>query len=394
MLAFAATVAFAWWFKARCVYHHWDGYQYDNYCYSDVEAVYVLREFSEGVFPYVHSFIEYPIVTGVYVWTVAAIAGSKVAYIHWNAAFMTVAAAATLATMVKWQGWRPRVLLWAMAPPLAWYAFYNWEMLAIALSTAGLYAFHRGRVATGGALVAAGAMAKIYPAVFLPMMGLALLQDEEGLGRKGWRFGLAAVGTLVAINLPFAVLNRPLWAETYTFHLERHPNLESIWFIIGDLGRRWDLGYVPDHLADTWAGPLGLILLLGGLGLFGTLVRRGRLDWLTACLGVLALFMATNKVQNLQYTLWIVPLLPLLAVPGRRVAALFIADGLTFWALFRYFQGDNGADPFSLVALCVVLRFLSVVWVLVWAWQQRQPAPVVDAPDTPNPTREPVVERP
>jgi hypothetical protein len=366
-----AVLTFSAWWKTRCSYHHWDGYQYSRFCYNDVEALYDLRQLGADSLPYVERFLEYPVLTGMYTWLVGRVTESKIAFVQANMIGLAAAAVAVFVVLALWVAWDRRLWFWAAGSPLLLYAFYNWDLLAVAFATAGLYAYHRDRPAWAGVLLALGASAKLYPAFFLPILGFDLLRRERGLRRRGWAFGVAAVGTLVAVNLPFAVANLDLWWQTYSFHIGRTPIYETMWWVVGEAGARWDFGWLdwlPRH-----AGAIGTAGLGAAFVWFGAGVHAGRIHWLPASFAVLLVFLLLNVVYSLQYALWVLPFLVVLRVPPVALALFLIGDVAVHASLFRAFEGDHGGDPWSLVMLAVTVRAAGLVAMLWWCQRQWRP---------------------
>lgn len=360
----------AWW-KTRCSYHHWDGYQYSRFCYNDVEALYDLRQLGAESLPYVDRFLEYPVLTGVYSWLIGRVSDSKIAYVQANMVGLALAALAVFVVLAFWVKWDRRLWFWAAGTPVFLYAFYNWDLLAVAFGTAGLFAYSRDRPGWAGALLALGASAKLYPAFFLPIVGFDILRRDRGLHRRGWTFGIAAVGTLVAVNAPFAIANLDLWWQTYSFHIGRSPIYETMWWVVGEAGSRWGiagLNWFPDH-----AGTLSAIAMGAAFVWYGAGTHAGRIDWLTACFAVLLVFLMTNVVYSLQYALWVVPFLVVLRVRALPIALFLAGDIAVQWSLFRAFEGGHGGDPFSLVMFAVALRWAGLAAMLWWCQRQWRP---------------------
>lgn len=405
----------------------------DWMCYTDITVLYydegpragegLPRGIHEGRTPYVEGFNEYPVLTGLYMHVTGVItrattepdaedpdAGNTMrqAYLRVNAVGLAIAALAS--TFVLWQlaGDRRRVFWFALAPSLVLYAFHNWDLLAVLLVVTGLWAHRRGRPLAAGVLLGMGAAAKIWPGLLLPMVGLELLRDEglrldalrsrardwvRVLGPRAWRFGLGGVGAVALPNLPFFLLNRDLFLETYRFHAERGPTVESFWHTARVYADRWDLASLQPLLEDD---PLTIgtrVLLLAGMCALGWAVWTRRLGSVEASFATVLWFLVTNQVFSVQYALWVVPFFVLLPVPWERLALFFVADAAVYRAIFGYFtywRTEEGHQWFEWLAAATTLRhvvlLLLIAWVVKLGWDRHRAAqgpaedPAVAAP--------------
>ncbi|MEA3202885.1 MAG: hypothetical protein QOI63_551, partial [Thermoplasmata archaeon] len=274
--------------------------------------------------------------------------------------------------------WRP--LLWALGPPLALYAFHNWDLSASFLAALGLLLFARGKAGWAGAVLALGFYAKIYPALFLPLLGMELLRRDGGLRRDGWRFGLAAVGTLAAVAAPLLVLAPARFVESFAFHARRGPTIESAWNGLRHFASQAGWDGVARFLAGAGVAILSNALILFFLVLLATAVRRGRLHWLHACLGMVAAFLLFNQVMSMQYALWVLPLLVLVRVPWWGVGAFLAADAACYYTVLDYFGHEDTAH-FEAMAMASLARAAAYALLLGWVlWGLRRPASTRTAP--------------
>jgi hypothetical protein len=360
------VLVLGWMLKEPCIDAEWDGFQYENHCYSDVQALHGTRGAGDGTLPYVESFNEYPVLTGLFMFGVGQVTDSKGAYVAVSAALLGVLAIATTLLMADLVGPGRKVLYWAAGPAVALYFSYNWDMLAVALAVGGLWAYRRDRMALSGILLGLGACAKLWPAFLLPALGLAILRSDGGLRRRGWGFGLGAVGVLVLLNVPFAVANLEGFLDTYRFQMERGANFESPWYAVAHLGRAWSIpwmaafGHPP--LLDVASG----LPFLAALGFSGWAAWTRRLDPVAAAsLPVLA-FLAFNKVFSLQYVLWALPLLILTGRSAVQKTLVVVGDLAVLVTLFAYFAAGNAASSalFFPVAMAVLLRAAAFAWCL------------------------------
>jgi len=325
--------------KAQCTSPEgWDGRQYGRLCYNDIQALYDGREIDRDVFPYVHGelrtdpetslvggAIEYPVLTGIFMWATGLLVNDFNDYLRVSALLLAPFALATAALLARMTA--RRALMWAAAPALALYAFHNWDLLAVCAAVVAIWMWWRDRHVAAAVAIGVGAVLKLYPLLLLAPLVLYVL-SRSGL-RRASRVAGAGVGTMVAFNLPFALINFDGWWATYEFHSNRTGNYDSI----------WTLGW-PSLSAET----LNLITLgltaafcLGALA-WGWWKREGSIyPFLPVAGALVAAFLLWNKVHSPQYTLWILPFFVLLRVRVGWWIAYSLVDLAVYVGVFRWF---------------------------------------------------------
>lgn len=337
----------AWILKEPCLEGPWGGQEFEDGCYTDVVPFWHLRGLADGQVPYVEAFNEYPPLSGMWMYASASIGGDAMGYFVAHAIGAGLLALATTAILARHVG--QRSLWFAASPALALYALHNWDLLAVALAAGGLFAFHRGRTATAGALLGLGAAAKIYPGFLLVGLAAAAFRSDRA---TAWRLlGAGAIAGFLA-HLPFLLLNAELLLEAYTFHLGRGPTYESPWRVVVDAG-------LPQEVP--------VLLQLGGLIAVVATAVRGRIGPLQAAVASLLVFLLTNVVYSVQYTLWVVALLPALRVPWHVKGAVLAADVLAWWALMAFLADlSAGAASDTWLVAASLLRAGVLAWLLWW----------------------------
>ncbi|KIZ19374.1 glycosyltransferase family 87 protein [Streptomyces natalensis] len=296
--------------------------QYAHACYSDIPHLYVGRGFADGLIPYFQrlpgdmEYLEYPVLTGLFMevasWmtphpeTIQDRVSSEQIYWLVNAG-MLMACAAVMAVCVArthrrrpWDG-----LLVALAPAFALTATINWDLLAVALTAAGMLMWSRSRPLTAGVLIGLATAAKLYPVLLLGP--LLVLCWRAGAWRAYGRALSGAVAAWLVVNLPVMIAHdatgfhiREGWAKFYTFSQERPVDFGSLWLLISQRTGN------PLENANVYA----TLLMIVGCGVIGLLTlyapRRPRFAQLAFL--VVALFILTNKVYSPQYVLWLIPL--------------------------------------------------------------------------------------
>jgi uncharacterized membrane protein len=334
----AVVLVLGFGLKAQCLdtFGGFDGDQYELLCYNDLQPLYGARGIHTDAVPYVNGALvdgelvgtlEYPVLTGMFMWVTGLLVTTSNSFLVVSALLLAPFAflASYLMTLMSGR----RAFLWAAAPALILYAFHNWDLLAVAASVAGFYAWWRGRSAWAAVLFGVGAALKMYPLMFVAPLVL------EHVARREWhragRDALAGAGTVVLINLPFALANFDGWWATYEFHRQRGPNFDSI----------WQFGW-PTWTADRFNIVTTVLLVVGFVIVLGAgWVLRRRYDGAYPVLqtsgAMLAVFLLANKVHSPQYTLWLLPLFVVLHVRVLWWAAYALVDLMVYVGVFRWF---------------------------------------------------------
>jgi Glycosyltransferase family 87 len=325
-----------------------DRYKYA--CYSDIQNLWLGRGIRDHIFPYVHGRfipdehggnlvdggIEYPVITGLFMWLTGLGADNDAMLLRISAWALLPFGLITTVLLARLAGWR--VLIWAAAPAAIIYSVYNWDLLATACVAGAIYAAVRGRPGLAGALFGLGAATKIYPGFFLVPLILSRLavRDWIGAARATW----AAVTVWTLVNLPFILINPGGWWATYKFQSNRVADLttNSIWF--------WGMPQITtsqlNHITPVLIG-LAWVVACG----VGWLRRGGPegFPWLGVAGAMLCAFLLFNKVHSPQYTLWLLPFFVLLRVRWGWYVAYLAADVTLYVGLLRwYYDITQGAD--------------------------------------------------
>jgi uncharacterized membrane protein len=342
IVACLVTLAAGFALKGQCLQPWSEFHQYESLCYNDLQPLWSARGIADRTFPYLDGSlqdgeladgaIEYPVLTGLFMWVSGAFARTSNAYLVQSALFL-----APFALFVAWLLARLtglRSLLWAAAPGLALYAWHNWDLLVVAATVAGLYAWLKDRPLVAAVCFGVGGALKMYPLIFLAPLFLALL--AMGRRRTALKTAAAGAGTFALINLPFIVANFSGWWATYEFHRARGPNFDNIWSI-----RDWGPLSLPTLSPDQ----LNLVTLVLTAAFFLIALRFG---WVRAkrdrefpvvevCAALLAAFLLWNKVHSPQYTLWLLPFFVLTRVHIGWWAAYTAVDLAVYVGTFRFF---------------------------------------------------------
>ena len=283
--------------------------------------------------------------------------------------------AAALATQgfVALSGGRRAACLVALAPLLCGAMVRtHFDFLAAALVAAALAALVRERPALGLALLGAGTMTKLYPAVLVPV-ALAWLA-----GRGEWR---AARRGLLAFAAVVALVSAPFLSSGYVdaarFHLERPVQIEStpasVLFLVGG-SHVTGAPVTPDPYKSNGlaGGAAGAVEVLFAVALVLALAwivarspaRRDRRHLLRCCFAAVLAFVVLGKVLSPQYMIWLAPFAALAWTAGDRLPAGLTAAAIALTQVefpTRYFDLVGRVDW---VVAVVALRNLLLLGAL------------------------------
>jgi uncharacterized membrane protein len=326
-----------------------------RFCYSDIVPLFSLRHLNQGRFPYLQTRVEYPVLTGLYMGVLAPAASSEGTFLLLNAAGLALAAFGTAVILYRVAG--DRALYFAAAPSLVWYAFLNWDLLAVLLATAAVWAYLSRRPVAAGILLGLGTSAKLYPALLL----LPFIVDS--VRTRGRKDAMAVAGaasvTWLAVNLPFAILAFRNWSLFYRFNTTRGTEFNTLWFI----GCHRLTGHLRCPNVSLINVLAAVSFVVAGAALWWVKARRSPSfpRW-TLGFPLLLIFLLTTKIYSPQYALWILPWFALVLPDLRLFSAFLIADAAVFFTEFAYLRHYFGVG--GLPALPLELAILARAAVL------------------------------
>jgi uncharacterized membrane protein len=348
VLAIACLVlALAWAQKAPCQDGVWaGGSQYREYCYTDVLALYYAEGLNVGKVPYLDHPVEYPVLTGVMMGVVglpvhalgrAGLVANEPQAFYWGTALLLAASAlVTVWAIARMRRRRPfDAAMLAAAPMVVFTAFVNWDLLAIALATLGIYAWSRRRPGWTGILLGLAAAAKLYP---LFLLGALLVLCLRAGRMPEFRRALGAfVLTWTGVNVPVALAAPNSWLTFYSFSRERGVDWGTVWYVGSHLPGGGPVHAFFTGVSEDIPALNNLTLVLFALACVAIAVlawrapRRPRLGQLAFL--IVAAFLLTNKVWSQQFVLWLIPL-AVLARPRWGAFLVWQACELGYFAAF------------------------------------------------------------
>lgn len=381
LLFTVAVLGLAWAKQAPCADGDWAGSkQYTHLCYSDPVPLFGLHGLDTGGVPYLDSAVEYPVLTGGFMQVAALLArgydrlaealgvlpaGVPVqTYTVVTALLLSMCALLVVRGVVALAGRRPwDAAMVGLSPLLLVHAFTNWDLLAVALATLGMWAWARRHPVVAGLLLGLGTAAKLYPLLVLGVLFVLCLRA----GRLGpWlRATLAAAVAWLAVNLPVAVLAPENWARFFSLSDSRPANPESIWAMLLDLfdNRILDGPLAEGQTPSVLNATVAVLLVLSALGVaWLSLAAPVRPRVPQVAFLMVAAFLLLNKVWSPQYSLWLLPL-AVLARPGwRSLLAWQVTEALVWILTMLYYLGvDNRGVNVKWFYFAVTLRDVAVL---------------------------------
>jgi hypothetical protein len=282
----------------------------------------------------------------------------------------------------------------------------RFDLVPAALSMASVLAVAGSWPFLGGAVIAAAAGTKAYPALFIPILALAAWQRSR-LDLRRFMLGVSAASVpllVLAVWMPwwnFAGFHGARGLEvaslmaSIVWSLHHIAGVEATWSLVGTSNEVG--GPLARQLLGT-ARALWIISTLACLGvaiLSATRMVRiperlaGPAPIATLLLLTTVAFVATNPVFSPQFHLWLIPLAALvlegrsaLPVPARRGAWLVFVATLIVPSFFPHKQFYRGLGP-ALTAV-LVLRNALLLYAMVCLWKaasaMRQARETVEEP--------------
>jgi hypothetical protein len=276
----------------------------------------------------------------------------------------------------------------ALLGPIAFSRYDYWPALLTVAAVAALAA-RRPTVACGFA--AAGAVAKIYPIVIVPIALIELWRSQGARAAARGAAFVVAVGGAMTIPLVAAAphgvswalhrqLSRPLQVESLgaVIFAAAHQIAGVHLHVVKSAGSDNLIGSGPD-LAATLSSIATVIAVLAVYALYWR-SGRTREQIVAACAAAVTAYIAFSKVFSPQYLVWLMPLVPL--VGGRRgiraSALMLVVVGMTqIWEPYRYFGYYKTFTPW-LTWLVVARDLLVVALLAVLVWPSGRDADEVD----------------
>jgi hypothetical protein len=354
-----------------------DLYVYDQYHFL---------MFEHGLLPYRDFDFEYPPGALIPI-VVAGGDGDRLSLLMLGCAVVTQLAAWGIG------GWRAGWAIVALPAVAGALVRTHFDLLPAALAMVGLWLIvappaRRGMVELGFAVLALGAMTKVWPGA-VAIVALAWLLGR-GERRPAIRSAVVFVAVALAAGLPFVALGG-FPAAMVKFHLERPVQIESTAasaievvggsHVTGDpiLHDRFKSNGLDGGAADAIGVLSTLALLVAGAWIVALTARRPSRDAVVvASLAIVVAFVAFGKVLSPQYVCWMLPLAAVAAFRGAPLGAALVATAslvTQLWFPDHYFDVvDQHAWAVVLVGVRNAILLLALAATVRALARSRRPA--------------------
>ncbi|WP_432491241.1 hypothetical protein [Kineococcus gypseus] len=381
VLLTSALVALGALTKHHCRSQGWSSPdQFVRACYSDLPVVYTSSGLAGGAGPYSEGVaLVQPPVSAAVAWLVgvpvrAALGTGEVgaaaqrAYFDAGAVVVLLAALATVVAVAVAAGARRRwdALLLALSPLLVLTALVSFDLVGVALGTAGLALWARHRPVAAGLLLGLAVAARTHSVLLL--VALVLLALRSGRRRATATTVLTAAAAWAAVSAPFALTSPGAWSEHLTAPFGSPAGYGSPW-LLPQLTARAGGDATAAGLSGAAVTALVLCAWAVWLLLVALLVlwapRRPRLPQVAFLL--VAGASALAPAFPVQAALWLAPL-AVLAVPRWREHLLWwAAEAASSAAVWLFIAGQSEPEralPPQVYALLLLVRLAAVAWLV------------------------------
>ena len=337
--------------------------QYTHACYSDIPALYGERGLSKGDWAYANGAdsVEYPVVTGVIMWTLAKITpGGEDAlknYFNINIFFLALLFIFIALMVYKM---RPEFsYLFPLAPAVVASLYINWDLWAIISMLGAIYWFDRKNLDLSAIALGVAISTKFMPAFLLIPIALIFLRRNQL--RAALKYFAITTLTFVVINLPVYLTTPEGWWRFYELNISRGSDWGSLWYAMSSLGV---------NMPNT--NYLSILLLLAGLSAIALYVLELRYVPSLAALSfiVMATVMCVSKVYSPQYILWLTPLAVIALIDKRDLHVFWIWQGaeliyhIAIWQHLASVTGATFGLPLFGYAIITVARIAATIYLI------------------------------
>ncbi len=182
--------------------------------------------------PYIQSFMEYPVITAMFVYANAVLGNlfpgdALTNYYFFSALFLfvpTLLAVRELLRLIELRGASRNRVFWyfIVTPTFIYMTLLNWYVIGVYFALFGMRKYLQGSRVASGVLFGLSAASNFITAV--PALGLFIA--SKGV-RERFLLAASALGTYGAINAPFLVLNAQKWFASFSYVYQW--NIEDSW---------------------------------------------------------------------------------------------------------------------------------------------------------------------
>lgn len=331
--------------------------QYIHACYSDLPALYSERAFGKGewVFNGGNQAAEYPALQGLVMWATAKISpAGPVNYFNFSAILIALLFIASALIFFRA---RPDIaVIYALAPTGILSLYINWDLWAIVTMLLAIYWFDRKRELASAVILGVSIATKFFPIVLLLPIAIIYIRREQI--KDGFKYCARAIGTFIAINIPFALTTPEGWWRFYDLNFHREADWGSLWYALSVFG-----------INLTHINYLTTLTLLIGVAVVAIFLLQQKEIFTLAesAIFIFIVVMTVGKVYSPQYVLWLTPL-ALLALRDKRDLSWFwfwqAAEVIYHFAIWQHLALLTGATfglPVNAYAAITIFRIFALI---------------------------------
>ena len=244
--------------------------------------------------------VEYPALTGFIMWFFSFfIAPAQYAWVDYFrlTAIVHVGLFGLLALYLKKLSSRNLAIIFALSPAVLYSLNRNWDIWAIFPMIGAIYLFEKKKIKQSAFWLAVSIATKFFPLVVLLPVAVYFLRNKKV--KEGVRYIGLTLGFLLAINLPFMLINFRGWSYFYEFSYKRPIGSASVFEIASVLGHPLPNTKLLFYVFNLAA--LGLVLLYLTKSKKVISIAEGSFFTMFA-------FILFNKQYSMQYVIWLASL--------------------------------------------------------------------------------------
>jgi uncharacterized membrane protein len=330
-------------------------------CYSDISALYNDRGLNTHKWPFsgaIENVVEYPALQGVAMWATSLFVLDDIkGFYYISIAF--IIALFLISALIVFRIAPNRSFLYAIAPTGIAALFINWDMWAIPTMLLAIYCFDKKRYTESALILAVSVATKFFPLALLLPIAIIFIRKREII--KLVHYFATTIVTVIAINIPFAVISKDGWWRFFDLNIHRTSDWGSLW-----LGLEFSDIRIPSLNVFTILFLLVAIVVVA-------LYMLSTVETLTlaqSAIFAMSIVMIVGKVYSPQYVLWLAPLV-VIAIKSDSVIPFFwgwqITEIIYHLAIWLHLAGLNLDQPLIPQSFYVDSIFIRIAGLLAIA---------------------------
>jgi hypothetical protein len=333
---------------------HWPSF----HIYSDIINAFWSRTNSAGVpfltyeIPYTQYIFEYPPICGLVIWVGGWLSGGSLTnYALIEFTILGIFFVSTTHVLYKFLerlklNHNLQLLFSLLVPSAVAFAAYNFDVIETFFIVLSLYLYVcLGRAKLSSISLGLAVATKLYPILLVPLF----IQDVKSVKSKV-SFALLSLGTVVALNLPFALVNYSTWLGGYLYL--KNWGLEDTFLV-------W---LFPSRSSIPVAEAISALLIAGSCAAVYLLARNQNI--ILRSFLVTGAFVLFSYIAPPQLNLDLLPffaLVPLIPIP---LFYLFESTNLAFIALWDSFPNPSLPGVVQAIALARQILLATILFLL------------------------------